>query len=89
MKDTLQQFVDGEIDGFLSKIKGLSKNVEVVVSRSKDDVNYCYVMVFAPYVYVKQYITLKQWEECPSHKALIEEMIEQLSEQFKKRYIDK
>ena len=89
MKDTLQQFVDGEILGFCRKITGLSKNVEVAVLRSKDNVNYCYVMVFSPYVYLKQYITFKQWEECPCHKALIEEMIDQLSRQFKARYINK
>ena len=87
--DELQQFLDGKTTNYYAELPNILAEVCVGWDTRKENNNVCYVIVMDDKHYIRQYITLKQWEEIPCHKALIEEMIDQLSEQFKKRYISK
>lgn len=86
--DELQQFLDGKTTNYYAELPNMLAEVCVAWDTREESDNVCYVIVMDDKHYIRQYITFEQWEECHCHKALIEEMIEQLVEQFKKRYID-
>lgn len=81
--DELQQFLDGKTTSYYAELSNIHAEVCVAWDTRKESNNVCYVIVMNDKHYIRQYVTLKQWEEIPCHKAFIEEMIDQLTKRFK------